>query len=214
LTLPHRIFPNHIGGQIAYGLLDGFLYMGVGDGGGGGDTLGNAQNLGSLLGKLLRIDVESGAIPYGIPPDNPFVSNPQARPEIWAYGLRNPWRFSFDRLNSNLYIADVGQEKYEEIDARWFYGSAGENYGWNRMEGSHCYPADDGNCSADGPVLPDMEYAHSSGNCSITGGYVYRGFQYPALQGTTCLATIAADAFGARRSTARGTLRFCSRSVF
>jgi glucose/arabinose dehydrogenase len=184
LTLPHRIFANHNGGQLAFGVLDGYLYIAVGDGGGGGDTLGNAQNLGSLLGKLLRIDVESGAIPYAVPPDNPFVHDPQARPEIWAYGLRNPWRFSFDRLNGNLYIADVGQGKYEEIEARWFYSSRGENHGWNRMEGAHCYPVDDGNCSTDGLSLPDIEYDHSSGNCSITGGYVYRGGQYPLLQGT------------------------------
>lgn len=183
LTLPHRIFPNHNGGQIAFGLLDGYLYISVGDGGGAGDPFGNAQNLGSLLGKLLRIDVESGVSPYAIPPDNPFVFNPQARPEIWAYGLRNPWRFSFDRSNSNLYIADVGQNKYEEVEARWFYSAGGENYGWNRMESRHCYPVDDGNCSTDGLILPDMEYDHSTGDCAITGGYVYRGAQYPALQG-------------------------------
>jgi len=181
LTFPHRTFSNHNGGQLAFSPVDGYLYIGLGDGGGAGDPFGNAQNTGSLLGKILRIDVESGATPYAIPPDNPFVFNPQSRPEIWAYGLRNPWRFSFDRFTGELYIGDAGQNSYEEVDYQP-PSPGGENFGWKVMEGTHCYPVDDGNCSTDGLTLPVIDYDHRQGDCAIVGGYVYRGGQYPSLQ--------------------------------
>src|SRR5690606_270326 len=132
------------------------------------------------LGKLLRIDVDGGE-PYAIPPDNPFVDHPEARPEIWALGLRNPWRFSFDRETGDLYIADVGQNEWEEINLQPAGSRGGENYGWNIMEGAHCYQS---RCDAEGFVLPVAEYHHrAEGACSITGGYVYRGAAHPSLQG-------------------------------
>ncbi|MEO8216782.1 MAG: PQQ-dependent sugar dehydrogenase [Acidobacteriota bacterium] len=163
-------FPNHNGGQLQFGP-DGYLYIGMGDGGSGGDPGNRAQNLGQLLGKLLRIDVDQGN-PYAIPPDNPFVTRPDARPEIWAYGLRNPWRFSFDS-NRNLFIGDVGQNAWEEIDFEQAGTGGGRNYGWRLMEGRHCFnPAT--NCSSPALVLPIAEYDHSLG-CSVTGGYRYRG---------------------------------------
>jgi glucose/arabinose dehydrogenase len=180
LTINHPIFSNHNGGQLAFGP-DGFLYIGTGDGGGGGDPLGNAQNPDALLGKILRIDVESGVTPYSIPADNPFVETFGFRPEIWAIGLRNPWRFSFDRLSGDLYIGDVGQSDFEEVDFQPVSSAGGENYGWNIMEGAQCYnnPA----CDTTGLVLPIAEYDHTKG-CSITGGMVYRGIVQPGLQGT------------------------------
>jgi glucose/arabinose dehydrogenase len=170
-------FDNHNGGQLAFGP-DKFLYIALGDGGSVGDPLGNGQNLGTLLGKLLRIDVDSGT-PYVIPPDNPFVGNPSARGEIWAYGLRNPWRFSFDRGGTHrLFAGDVGQDNYEEVDII----RRGRNYGWNIMEGSHCYPPPTANCDMMGLTMPISEYSHSLGE-AIIGGYVYRGSAMPALQG-------------------------------
>lgn len=172
---------NHNGGMMAFGP-DGYLYIGTGDGGRAGDPWGNAQNLSSLLGKVLRIDVDGGE-PYAIPPDNPFVGRRDARPEIWAYGLRNPWRFSFDRETGDLYIADVGQENWEEINYAPRSSTGGENYGWNIMEGRHCYPPGS-RCRPDGLVLPVAEYHHRAEQaCSITGGYVYRGSRYPELRG-------------------------------
>jgi glucose/arabinose dehydrogenase len=170
---------NHNGGQLQFGP-DGYLYIGMGDGGRAGDPWGNAQNLNVLLGKLLRIDVTTSET-YTIPPNNPFIGQSAARPEIWALGLRNPWRFSFDRATGDLFIADVGQNKYEEVDFQPANSSGGENYGWDRMEGTHCFePATD--CNPGGLVLPIAEYDHSLG-CSITGGYVYRGTRYPQLVG-------------------------------
>lgn len=171
--------PNHNGGQVLFGP-DGYLYIGFGDGGRAGDPWGNAQNLGVLLGKLLRVDVDGG-FPYAIPPDNPFVNRPGARPEIWAYGLRNPWRFSFDRATGDLFIADVGQNAFEEIDLQRAGAGGGQNYGWNVMEGFHCYPASKP-CDPSPYVPPIAEYGRDGG-CSITGGYVYRGMRYPQLQG-------------------------------
>jgi glucose/arabinose dehydrogenase len=173
-------YANHNGGQLQFGP-DGYLYIGMGDGGSGGDPQNRAQNLNELLGKLLRIDVDSGT-PYAIPPTNPFRTTPSARPEVWASGLRNPWRFSFDRRTGDLWIADVGQDKYEEVDFQPATSAGGENYGWRLMEGLHCYnPAS--NCSSPTLTLPVIEYTHANSNCSITGGYRYRGDTYARLSG-------------------------------
>jgi glucose/arabinose dehydrogenase len=170
---------NHNGGMLAFGP-DGYLYMGIGDGGGGGDPQENGQKRSTLLGKLLRLDV-SGDAPYTIPPDNPWPeSGTDARPEIWAYGLRNPWRFSFDRATGDLYIGDVGQNTYEEIDFQAAGSDGGQNYGWNTREGLHCFQGD--SCDSSGMTDPIAEYSHDQG-CSVTGGYVYRGAAFPSLQG-------------------------------
>jgi glucose/arabinose dehydrogenase len=170
-------YSNHNGGHILFGP-DGMLYIGMGDGGSGGDPRGNGQNLDTLLGKLLRIDVDGGD-PFAIPSDNPFAGNPDARGEIWAYGLRNPWRMAFDPPSGLLYIADVGQNAWEEVNAVPA-ASAGLNYGWNVMEGLHCYSAP--GCDETGLTLPVFEYGHVAG-CSVTGGLVYRGAAIPFLQG-------------------------------
>jgi glucose/arabinose dehydrogenase len=179
-------FANHSGGQVVFGP-DGFLYIGLGDGGSGGDPMGNGQSLGTLLGKILRIDL-NGATPYRIPPDNPFAATagPARRGEIWSYGLRNPWRFSFDRANGDLYIGDVGQNSFEEIDVSPAATGAGRglNFGWNTTEGTHCYPNAGASCDRTGLTGPVLDYDHSDGGCSVTGGYVYRGAAIPALVGT------------------------------
>jgi hypothetical protein len=172
-------FANHNGGQLSFGP-DGYLYVGMGDGGSAGDPNNNGQNLGSLLGKILRIDVRGS--PYGIPPDNPFASSPTARPEIWAYGLRNPWRFSFDRKTGDLWIGDVGQSDWEEVDFQPAGAAGGANYGWRLTEAAHCYNPPSG-CSFAGVTLPVAEYGHVGGNCSITGGFVYRGRDFARLSG-------------------------------
>ena len=182
LTIPHPNFANHNGGQLAFGP-DGYLYAGIGDGGSGGDPFGNGQNTNVLLGKLLRIDVRGATLaqPYGVPPDNPFVGQSGKRPEIWAYGLRNPWRFAFD--GAQLYIADVGQDRREEVDVV-AASAPGLNYGWKVMEGTQCYGAS--TCSTSGLTLPVLDYdhgAHGAAGCSITGGYVYRGSAIAELQG-------------------------------
>mgnify|MGYP001084718471 CR=1 FL=1 len=174
-------YENHNGGQIAFGP-DGYLYIGMGDGGSSGDPEERAQAPGDLLGKLLRIDVETGATPYAIPPTNPYTQTTSYRPEIWALGLRNPWRFSFDRATGNLYTADVGQNRYEEVHVQPAAGTGGENYGWDIMEGLHCYEPSEG-CDQSGLTLPVVEYAHQQGNCSVTGGFVYRGPGVPRMQG-------------------------------
>ena len=171
-------YANHNGGQLAFGP-DGFLYIGTGDGGSGGDPEENAQARDTLLGKILRIDVDAGD-PYAIPSDNPFADDAGARPEIWALGLRNPWRFSFDRETDRLWIADVGQDILEEIN-RAPAEAAGLNYGWDEMEGTACYEPPEG-CARNGKVLPVTQYSHDFG-CSVTGGYVYRGTTWPALRG-------------------------------
>jgi glucose/arabinose dehydrogenase len=173
-------YGNHNGGQLAFGP-DSNLYIGMGDGGAAGDPHGNGQNLNALLGKILRIDVDSGD-PYGIPPDNPFAANGQGRPEIWSYGWRNPWRFSFDGASGDMYIGDVGQNQYEEIDVELAGTPGGQNYGWRLMEGNHCFDPATCDPASSGLVLPVAEYDHSQG-CSVTGGYVYRGVQFPALSG-------------------------------
>jgi glucose/arabinose dehydrogenase len=174
-------FGNHNGGQLAFGP-DGYLYIGKGDGGGGGDPLNSGQRTDTLLGKILRIDVESGAATYAIPPDNPFVGTAGILPEIWALGLRNPWRFSFDRLTGDFYIGDVGQGNFEEIDFQPAADPGGRNYGWNIMEGGSCYPPGTVGCNRIGLALPVFVYDHSLG-CSVTGGHVYRSSSVPALQG-------------------------------
>jgi glucose/arabinose dehydrogenase len=178
IRIPHRQFSNHNGGHVLFGP-DGMLYLGTGDGGGAGDTQNNGQNINSLLGKLLRLDVST--LPYRIPPDNPFAGTAGAD-EIWAYGLRNPWRIAFDGTGANarVFIADVGQNAWEEVnvaDAR----APGLNYGWRLMEGTHCFNPSS-NCNTGSLTLPVHEYSHSQG-CSIAGGYVYRGNAIPEVQG-------------------------------
>ncbi len=167
-------YSNHNGGQLAFGP-DGYLYIGNGDGGSGGDPQNNGQSLKTFLGKILRIDPESRTKGYAIPKGNPFGN------EIWAYGMRNPWRFSFDGRTGDLYIADVGQNEWEEIDFQPAKSRGGENYGWNVMEGSHCFRTKQ--CDTKGLVLPVAEYPTTRPDCSITGGYVYRGKEFPKLAG-------------------------------
>ncbi len=172
-------FSNHNGGQLQFGP-DGFLYIAAGDGGGTGDPSNNAQNLNSLLGKILRIDVD-GASPFAIPTGNPFVGNTSARDEIWAYGLRNPWRFSFDRKTGDLIVGDVGQNSFEEINFQPASSAGGENYGWRLMEANACFnPAS--NCNTGGLTLPILEYPTGS-DCAVIGGYRYRGRRFPDLNG-------------------------------
>jgi len=172
-------YSNHNGGLVTFGP-DGMMYVGLGDGGSGGDPDNNGQDLGTLLGALLRIDV-SGTSGYTVPPDNPFVADPGARGEIWAYGLRNPWRFSFDRTDGVIYIADVGQSSWEEIDAQPS-GQGGRNYGWRLMEGDSCF--NPSNCDRSGLVLPVVTYPNGSDGCAVVGGYVYRGGAIAGLEGT------------------------------
>jgi len=172
-------FSNHNGGGLAFGP-DGRLYIGLGDGGSGGDPLNNGQDLRTYLGKMLRIDVDGG-MPYAVPADNPFRSNGAALPEIWAFGLRNPWRYSFDRATGELYIADVGQSAREEVNVAPS-GRGGQNYGWSLMEGTQCFRPATG-CPTAGLTLPVLDYGRNLGG-SITGGYVYRGCRLPGYQGT------------------------------
>jgi glucose/arabinose dehydrogenase len=168
---------NHNGGGIIFGP-DGMLYAGFGDGGGGGDPLGTGQDRTDLLGSMLRLDV--GGATYTSPPDNPFAGSATFRHELWNYGLRNPWRWSFDRQTGDLYIGDVGQNEYEEVDVQSAGSPGGENYGWNIMEASHCYQSS--SCNRTGLTLPVITYGHGDG-CAVTGGYVYRGVAVPAIQG-------------------------------
>ncbi|MSQ22945.1 MAG: glucose dehydrogenase [Chloroflexi bacterium] len=203
LRVAHSSAPNHNGGLLAFGP-DGYLYAGLGDGGGAGDQFRNAQSLVTLLGKLLRIDVDS-AEPYGIPPSNPFVDVPSARPEIWAYGLRNPWRYAFDRANGDLYIGDVGQNRYEEIDLQAANSTGGTNYGWPILEGFHCYPVGD-TCDRSGFEPPIAEYDHRLG-CSISGGFVYRGIAAPRVQGVYFYADFCSGRLWALDYTTDGTWR-------
>lgn len=176
-------FSNHNGGHLAFGA-DGMLYVGTGDGGSGGDPLGSGQNPQSLLGKMLRFGID-GSGGLVIPDDNPFVGDASTRDEIWALGLRNPWRFSFDRVTGDLYIGDVGQNQYEEIDVEGRFSVGGVNWGWNRMEGFHCY--DGASCDSTGLQMPAVEYDHGEG-CSVTGGVVYQGSRFPFLNGTYLFA--------------------------
>ncbi len=185
LTL-EQPFGNHNGGQIAFGP-DGFLYLGLGDGGSGGDPLNAGQDLGTLLGTIVRLDVD-GAEPYAVPDDNPFVEDPGALDEIWAYGLRNPWRFSFDPASGDLWIADVGQNAVEEVNRQPADSPGGENYGWRIMEGDACFDPPTG-CDPTGLTMPVITYTHASGwGRSITGGYLYRGSAVPSLEGAYVFA--------------------------
>ena len=187
-------YSNHNGGQVAFGP-DGYLYIGLGDGGYAGDPESNGQNTHTLLGTILRLDVDRDK-PYSIPLDNPFYNHNEARQEIYCYGLRNPWRFSFDRDTGDLYIGDVGQSSWEEIDYLPFNHSTGANFGWNQMEGFHCYPSGE-DCEKDNLTFPIFEYPNNANyiktligweqndakGCSVTGGYVYRGSSIPELNG-------------------------------
>jgi hypothetical protein len=208
ITIPHPGYSNHNGGLLLFGP-DGMLYAGTGDGGGGGDPSGNGQNTNVLLGKLLRLDVST--LPYKVPPSNPFAGQAGKRGEIWAYGLRNPWRYAFDTpagaTRATLYVADVGQNAWEEVNVA-AADEGGVDYGWNRTEGKHCYPSGDA-CDKGGIHLPVVEYGHDDG-CSITGGFVYRGASIPEVAGhyfysDYCggwLASLTGDAthpFAARR---------------
>ena len=181
-SLPDRQ-TNHNGGMIAFGP-DGYLYVGIGDEGGSGDPANNAQNPNTLFGKLLRIDVDRAdpGLSYAIPPTNPFADRTDVRREIWSSGLRNPWRWSFDRATGDLWIADVGQNQWEEVNLQRAEAGGGQNYGWKVVEGLHCFSPASG-CSTSGLTPPVAEYAHGDGNCSVTGGYVYRGSRSPALAG-------------------------------
>jgi glucose/arabinose dehydrogenase len=171
-------FANHNGGQLAFGP-DRLLYIAFGDGGGAGDPLGSGQSLDTLLGKILRIDPRpEGGRPYRVPPDNPFVGRGGARPEIWSYGLRNPWRFTFDPATGDMWIADVGQNAWEEVDHEPA-GSGGRNYGWNRREGRHAFEGE----RPAGAVDPVIEYAREGGACTVIGGSVYWGRRIPGLRG-------------------------------
>jgi glucose/arabinose dehydrogenase len=185
---------NHNGGQLGFGP-DGFLYIGMGDGGGAGDPDSNGQNPGTLLGTILRIDPEgrTNERPYSIPPGNPFADGVNGAPEVWTWGLRNPWRFSWDRLTKDLWIADVGQNSFEEIDflAHQNGGAGrGANMGWPLMEGTHPY---EGATPPDGAVLPIFDYDRANGECSVTGGYIYRGTRLPSLSGVYLYADYCKD---------------------
>ena len=196
LTMPDQ-FANHNGGSLVFGP-DGFLYIGTGDGGGGGDPLDSGRHLDTLLAKVLRIDVSgepSGSGPaYRIPPDNPFVDTSGARPEIWLTGLRNPWRIHFDRANGDLWIADVGQGSWEEIDVVRA-GQKGLDFGWNILEGAHCFRGATP-CDKTGLTMPVAEYDHDVG-CSVSGGAVYRGSALPALAGWYVLSDYCSGTFWA-----------------
>lgn len=191
-------YANHNGGMLAFGP-DGNLWIGTGDGGGAGDPLRSGQDTRTLLGKILRINVDE--VPYTIPPDNPFADGQRGLPEIWSFGWRNPWRFSFDRATGDLYIADVGQNAYEEVNVEKAGTRGGLNYGWNVMEGFHCYRGN--NCDPSNYVLPVAEYDHGLG-ISITGGYVYRGAAFPRMQGTYFYGDYGTSRVWAMRETQPG----------
>ena len=198
LTLAHPTNANHNGGQLAFSPGDGYLYIGTGDGGGSGDPLNNAQNPQSLLGKILRLDVESAPDPginYRIPNTNPFFGVTGYRSEIWALGLRNPWRFSFDRLTSDLYLGDVGQSSFEEVDFQPAGSAGGENYGWNILEGPACYTPPVNCLPPPGYVPPVMFYDRTEG-ISIIGGYVYRGGKFGLMKGIYVYGDLSGKIWG------------------
>jgi glucose/arabinose dehydrogenase len=200
LTIPQP-FEEHNGGHLQFSPRDGYLYIGVGDGGAVGDPHNNAQNPMLLLGKLVRIDIDSD-FPYGIPPDNPFIGSTGALPEIWAQGLRNPWRFSFDRMTGDLYIADVGEDNWEEVNFQAAHSLGGENYGWRLREGKECFAAST-DCNQAGLALPVHTYDHAKG-CAVIGGHVYRGTHLPALFGTYLFGDYCARAVWGLRQTVQG----------
>jgi len=200
ITIPHPGFDNHNGGHIAFGP-DGFLYVATGDGGGGGDAANNAQTRTSRLGKILRLDVR-GDTGYVVPATNPFASTPGVAPEICAYGLRNPWRFSFDRATGDLFIADVGQNLVEEVNYQPGESPGGQNYGWRVIEGTTCFAPPTG-CSLPGATPPVLTYGHDVGQ-SITGGYVYRGLKSRALQGYYLYGDFSTSRVWAARREATG----------
>jgi glucose/arabinose dehydrogenase len=200
LITVNQPFTNHNGGQLAFGP-DGFLYIALGDGGDRGDPLNNGQRLNTLLGKILRIDVNgnnSANGQYGIPANNPFVADTSAQPEIWAFGLRNPWRFSFDTVSGRLFCGDVGQNAFEEIDII----VPGGNYGWRIMEGAHCFNSS--GCNQTGLILPIAEYGRNDGE-AVIGGFVYRGTAIPALQGAYVFGDFSFGTIWMLRETSSGT---------
>ena len=196
LRIEHSAFANHNGGDLHLGP-DGYLYVSVGDGGGAGDPLGSGQDLRTLLGTVLRIDptAPAGGRPYGIPATNPFVGRADAAPEIWAWGLRNPWRIAFDRATRDLWIADVGQAEREEVDLELAGSTGGRNYGWSRLEGSRPYAG----AAPPDAVGPLFEYPHDDGDISITGGRVYRGRAIPDLVGAYLYGDFGSGRVGALR---------------
>jgi glucose/arabinose dehydrogenase len=194
-------YSNHNGGMITFGP-DGYLYIGFGDGGDGGDPLETGQDRTDLLGSMLRIDVSGSD--YTIPAGNPFVANAGARDELWNYGLRNPWRFSFDRETGDLYIADVGQGQYEEVDVVDAGAGGGQNFGWDDMEGDHCY--EDSSCDDNPALRPVIEYDHGGGRCAVTGGYVYRGSAIPAIAGRYFYADYCSGALSSFSYAGGGTV--------
>lgn len=211
LLIINQPFSNHNGGQLKFGP-DGFLYVGMGDGGSANDPACLAQKPLELLGKMLRLDVNQNVNTppfHGIPASNPFVADPNIRDEIWAFGLRNPWRFSFDRETGDLYIADVGQNAWEEIDFQPFDSLGGENYGWDVMEGDACFendpdcPAGTPACNSNDLTDPVHVYGHGLG-CSVTGGYLYRGCQAPSLSGKYIYADICSSRVWALWQTSPG----------
>ena len=200
---------NHNGGMLVFGP-DGFLYIGTGDGGGGGDPMRTSQNPNNLLGKMLRIDVNTSGVPYASPPSNPYIGMAGIRPEIWAFGYRNPWRFSFDRMTREMYIADVGQNRFEEVDIE-APGSGGHNYGWSAFEGRAAFGGGSPLRAGDTHAAPVLDIAHDSrttvlrSSCSITGGFVYRGTAIRALRG--------AYIFGDYCSSDIAAFRYCDGAV-
>jgi len=201
LTIPQP-YSNHNGGHILFGP-DGYLYIGMGDGGAANDPHNNGQSLNTLLGKILRLDVDTGS-PYGVPQDNPFITTAAARPEIWSYGWRNPWRMAFDAATGDLYVADVGQNQYEEVDVELAGSGGGQNYGWRLMEASHCFNPTSCDPATLKVVMPIAEYPHSQG-CSVTGGYVYHGTQFPQLNGVYLYADYCTGTLWGLRHEADGS---------
>lgn len=205
-------FSNHNGGMLAFSPNDDHLYIGMGDGGSSNDPNNRAQNGQDILGKILRMNVGNGTV-FTVPSDNPFNNNPSVLDSIWALGLRNPWRFSFDRLNGDLYIADVGQGAREEISWQSGDSSGGENYGWRCMEGKMCTGLTGCTCNSPQLTIPLHDYTHSGGNCSVTGGYVYRGQAIPELDGTYFFADFCTGKIWSFKRNGNGVTQFTDRTA-